>query len=155
MRSVTHPSTNHAQRSLTTVMGREPTFPKWNGRWRIPQYLFHYDVRYMYTGYCLRLGRFQFQCYATLQCALTRENTPQPTGIDIKVDGDPIQTVWGNGDIRALSQAGSEQTNFNSAWSRTHVQREGLLSSLISLATCHYPASSTQNSLYIPLCNTV
>ena len=31
---VTHPSTNHAQRCLTAVIGREPVLATWYGRWQ-------------------------------------------------------------------------------------------------------------------------
>jgi len=34
LNAVTHPSTYHAQRCLTMMTGREPTFPNWHGRWR-------------------------------------------------------------------------------------------------------------------------
>ena len=33
--AVTHPSTNHARRSLTLVIEREPVVPTWYGRWRL------------------------------------------------------------------------------------------------------------------------
>ena len=32
--AVTHPSTNRARRCLTSVIGREPVFSTWYGRWR-------------------------------------------------------------------------------------------------------------------------
>ncbi|EDO26187.1 predicted protein, partial [Nematostella vectensis] len=33
-KAVTHPSTNRAQSSLTSVIGREPVFSRWYGRRR-------------------------------------------------------------------------------------------------------------------------
>lgn len=32
--AVTHPSTNRARRCLTSVIGREPVYSTWYGRWR-------------------------------------------------------------------------------------------------------------------------
>jgi molybdopterin biosynthesis enzyme MoaB len=45
--AVTHPSTNHSQRPLTTAIGRELTFPEWHGLWRSMGQLFRFDVSYV------------------------------------------------------------------------------------------------------------
>ena len=57
---VTHPSTNHAQRCLTAVIGREPVLATWYGRWqeantKFPKYVFLFQHAKNFPTYSINL----------------------------------------------------------------------------------------------------